>query len=213
MLGELNSHNALVFRIVHIDNVPWILDHGVHCRNSETVDPNFVQIGNADLIDGRHHRKIKGPYGGTLSDYVSFYFTPLSPMFLNIKTGWQGIRQRSNQEIAILFTSLRKVQKLGLPFVFTDRHAYLETAQVFDDLDRLDKIDWTILQRHDFKRDPENPEKVEQYEAEALMHKHLPIEALDGIACYDTACAFKLQGHVTKRGSTTKIVVKPGWYF
>ena len=60
-------------------------------RNSDVVDPNFVQIGNASLINGRHHRIMKGPYGGTLSDYVPFYFTPLSPMFYNIKTGWQGI--------------------------------------------------------------------------------------------------------------------------
>ena len=213
MLGELNLRNAMVFRIVHVDNVPWILDHGLHCRNSKVVDPNFVQIGNSDLIDGRHHRRIRGPYGGTLSDYVPFYFTPLSPMFLNIKTGWRGVRQRSNREIAILFTSLRKVQKLGLPFIFTDRHAYLETAQAFTDLDHLDKIDWAILRRHDFKRDPENPEKVERYEAEALIHKHLPIDALDGIACFDTVCAFRLQGYVTQRNQAIKIDVAPRWYF
>jgi hypothetical protein len=151
MLSELNPQNAFVFRIVHVDNVPWILDHGLHCRNSKVLDPNFVQIGNADLINGRHFRTMKGPYGGTLSDYVPFYFTPLSPMFLNIHTGWRGIQQRNNQEIAIFFASLRKLEKLGLPFVFTDRHAYLEAAQPpFDDLHHLNKIDWDILQRRDF---------------------------------------------------------------
>jgi hypothetical protein len=144
---------------VHIANVPWILDNGLHCRNSAAADPNFVQIGNAGLIQGRHSRIIKGPHNGTLSDYVPFYFTPLSPMFYNIKTGWQGIVQRSNQEIAILVASLHDVKKAGHPFVFTDRHAYLQTAQVFDDLKDLDKIDWTILQRRDFKRDPENPKR------------------------------------------------------
>ncbi len=213
MLAELNAQNAWVFRIVHVKNVPWILDNGLHCRNSKTVDPNFVQIGNASLIDGRHYRKIRGPYGGTLSDYVPFYFTPLSPMFYNIKTGWQGIQQRSNQEIAILVSSLHSVKKAGHPFVFTDRHAYLQTAQGFDDLSHLDKIDWTILQRRDFKRDPENPEKVERYEAEALMHKRLPFEGLCEIACYDNPSAGSLQKELTKRKLTLKVSIKPDWYF
>ena len=34
MSVNLNPEKALIFRIVHKDNVPWILDHdGLHCRN------------------------------------------------------------------------------------------------------------------------------------------------------------------------------------
>ena len=91
MSKDLNPQKALIFRIVHRDNVPWILDHGLHCRNSGSADPNYVEIGNPDLISKRNHHSVPKPPGGTLSDYVPFYFTPFSPMLLNITTGWGGI--------------------------------------------------------------------------------------------------------------------------
>ena len=106
MSKDLNPDKALIFRITHRDNVPWILDNGLHSRNSGAVDPNFVQIGNPELIDKRQNREVPIPPSGTLSDYVPFYFTPFSPMMYNIKTGYGGIRTRRNDEIVIVVTSL-----------------------------------------------------------------------------------------------------------
>jgi len=124
MSKDLNPTKALIFRITHRSNVPWILDHGVHCRNSANVDPNYVNIGNVDLIQKRHYHPVRHAMGGTLSDYVPFYFTPFSPMMYNIKTGWNGIKQRQNDEIVFLVSSLFGVSDLQLPFLFTDMHAY-----------------------------------------------------------------------------------------
>lgn len=31
----LNPEKALIWRIVHRDNMPWILKHGLHCGNSD----------------------------------------------------------------------------------------------------------------------------------------------------------------------------------
>ena len=84
-MNSLNSERALIFRIAHIKNTPWILDHGLHCRNSEECDPNFVEIGNPELIVKRIHRTVPISPGGLLSDYIPFYFTPYSPMLYNIK--------------------------------------------------------------------------------------------------------------------------------
>lgn len=79
----LNREKGLIFRITHIENVPWILDHGLHCRSSTTCDPTFRQIGNQELIARRRGIRVPVEPHGVLSDYVPFYFTPLSPMQLN----------------------------------------------------------------------------------------------------------------------------------
>src|SRR6266536_807819 len=184
-MSSLSPERALIFRITHVDNVAWILDNGIHCRNSENCDPNYHEIGNPDLIDKRSHRIVPIEPGGTLSDYVPFYFTPYSPMLLNIKTGYGGMKQTPMSEIAILVSSLHSVAKLGKRFVFTDRHAYLATAEYYQDIADLKKIDWKILQTRDFKKDPDKPEKFERYQAEALIHRGLGVNALAGIACRD----------------------------
>ncbi len=177
-LKSLNAEKASIFRITHRDNVPWILDHGLQCRNSTIRDPNYIEIGNPDLIQKRTDRALPIAPNGTLSDYVPFYFTPFSPMMFNIHTGFGGLTKRSNDDIVIFKTSLRKLEANGVIFLFSDRHAFLMTAQFSANLADLDRIDWTILQNRSFNRDPEDPGKVERYQAEALVHEHLPLDHL-----------------------------------
>ena len=110
--------------------------------------------------------RLPPPGIGVLSDYVPFYFTPLSPMMLNIKTGYNGITQRANDEIAVLVSSFEKLQERDVRFVFSDRHALLQAANFFDGVESLDRIDWRILQNRDFRRDPDDPEKMGRYMAE-----------------------------------------------
>jgi hypothetical protein len=77
-----------VYRIVHIDNVKYLLTHGIFNRVHANADPDYINIGDSDLISKRHDYPVGvNPPGGALGDYVPFYFGRLSPMLLNIKTG------------------------------------------------------------------------------------------------------------------------------
>lgn len=212
-MDALSPAKGLIFRIVHRDNVPWIMKNGLHCRSSSASDPKFVDIGNTELIEKRRDRIVPCSPGGSLSDYVPFYFTPFSPMMLNIKTGWGGITKRSNEEIVIFVSSLFQLQKCGIPFVFTDRHAYLQLAQFYSDIERLDQIDWDLLKRRDFKTDPEDPSKLERYQAEALVHKVLPCTALLGIVCCNDSGASTVAALAAREGLHLKILARSGWYF
>lgn len=209
----LNPTRALVFRITHIDNIPWILDNGLHCRSSALLAPRYVEIGNPDLIEKRTDRVVPVSPGGTLSDYIPFYFTPWSPMLYNIKTGRIGARQTPVAQIVFLVSSIGKMPELGVPFVMTDRHAFLETAAFAGGSEGLDRIDWKILQARDFKRSEEDPGKMERYQAEALVHRHLPVPALLGLACHDAESETNLKSELTRRGLSLTLAIRPDWYF
>jgi ssDNA thymidine ADP-ribosyltransferase DarT-like protein len=213
-MSNLNPEKALIFRITHIANVPWILSNGLHCSNGPIADPNYVQIGNSDIIARRNARPVPVPPGGMLSDYVPFYFTPYSPMLLNIKTGYNGVTRRTVDEIVILVSSLRELHKQGIQFVFTDRHAYLQTAEFHNCLDRLDCIDWPRLQARDFRRDPDDPGKVERYQAEALIYWHVPMTAILGIICfcYRQEQQKKIETDCGNLNLATNVFCRPGWY-
>lgn len=209
---NLNPEKALIWRIVHRDNLPWILDNGLHCANSGVLSLNYVNIGNADLIDKRRHRTVPIAPGGTLADYVPFYFTPFSVMMKNIHSGW-GVQQRRNEEIVILVSSMHHVKSLGLPFVFTNAHAYPDWADYYSDLAQLGEIDWGLLQRRDFKRDPDDPQKMERYQAEALVFQHLPIQGILGVVCYTEKLQQEIEQQTLSRGLKLSVYARTGWYF
>lgn len=212
--NSLNPQKALIWRIVHRDNIPWILEHGLHCSSDgRHAAPSWVGIGNPELIDKRSQRSIPCPPGGYLNDYVPFYFTPFSPMLYNIHTGRGGIQRRTNDEIVILVSSLHRLHELSVPFLFTDSHAYYQWANFYSDLSHLDKINWTILQAKDFRRDPDDPGKFEQYQAEALIHRHLPVSALLGIVCYTDSIKQTIELQLRTQHLSLPVHSRTHWYF
>ena len=213
MLRGLTSKKALIFRITHINNVPWLLRNGLHCKNSQTLDPDFISIGNQEIIDRRRSRTVPIAPGGTLADYIPFYFTPKSMMMYNIKTGYGGLAPRMNSEIVILVSSLHGLAKKGVPAIYTDRHALLKTANFFSSLDDVDNVDWGLLQRCDFRRDNNDPGKTDRYQAEALVLHRMPVESLVGIACHGQAEQNLIERNSKEAGVGLKVTAQPGWYF
>lgn len=212
MALQLTKENALIFRITHVDNLPWILENGLHARNSGQFVPNYRNIGSPDLISRRSARIVPVPPGGVLDDYIPFYFTPYSIMFYNIHTG-HAVKHVPNEEIVFLVANLKQLAQRTAKFVFTNQHAYPAIAEYYIHLDRLDQIDWKILQDRNFKNDPEDPGKKERYQAEALIWKHLPLDWLLGVCCYSTKVEQQIQRQVEALKLNLKVAAQPLWYF
>lgn len=204
---------TIIYRITHYRNVPWILDHGVHCRTSPEQDPNFINIGNKDLIDRRASRSVLIPPGGCLNDYVPFYFTPHSIMLYNIHTGRvEGVAVKQ-EDIVIIVSSLEKLIECKLPFVYTDGHAFPWNTEYYDDVSSLERLDWSTILSGDFKKRLDDPDRQRRYQAECLVYHHLPLEAVLGVVCKEQSYVDSLQQEVTKRGSSVKITKRTQWYY
>ena len=74
-------------------------------------------------------------------------------------------------------------------------------------------MDWPLLQARDFKRDPDDPGKIGRYQAEALVHRHCPVQGLSGIVCYAEGVKMEVEQALEARGLHLQVVARMGWYF
>lgn len=211
--GPRASRRVLIYRLTHIANVPWILNNGLHALSTGVRDPDFVPIGNPDLIVKRQYRPVGTGPGGTLDDYVPFYFGTHSAMLYNIQTGRVAGVDATQRDLVHLVSSIEQVQNAGVPFVFTDRHAYVANAEFFISVEDLNLLDWDLIRSRDFRRDPNRPDKLERRAAEFLVHQHLPVTGLLGMACYDEATCARIRAEVVQRGLDLHVEVRRTWYF
>ena len=84
-LPTLSPEEALIFRITHRDNLPWILHHGLFAKSSQVLDPNFRKIGDLDLIDKRSRHPVPAGPRGTLGGYIPVSYTHLLQRALGLK--------------------------------------------------------------------------------------------------------------------------------
>ena len=121
-------------------------------------------------------------------------------MLYVIENGYCGVEKFTSSELVIFITSLHRLVEQNVPFAFTNGHAYPTETEFYQDLTYLDKIDWELLKAGDFRPDAEDPSKKTRYQAEALVHRHLPITALLGVACHSVNVESHLRKCATKRG-------------
>ena len=131
-------------------------------------------------------------------------------MLYNIKTGYNGFPRKPMEDIIILISSLHKLKADEITFVFSDRHAYLKTALFSTDLKDLDRIIWPTLQARNFRKD--DVDRFEKYQAEALIHKRVPLAALKGIVCYNDSVRADMQKAADAAGAVVKVISQPNWY-
>ena len=202
-----------LFRITHINNLPFILKRGLHCAESHIQDPEFVPIGYPSLIEYRKDRQVPIPPGGKLSAYVPFYFWYRSPMLYVIYKGNDSeVIFTPQEEIIYLVSSIDMLSTSKCNYVFTDRHAKLDYANFYRKHEDLDKLNWEMIKTEQWGR-KFGSEIMEKKQAECLVYQYVPIHAIIGIAVYNESAQQRVTQTLNHFGYSIPVKIKPIFYF
>lgn len=197
------------FRLTHIDNIPYIKQCGLVRADSFMRDPNYVSIGDSQVIGIRASRDVKGYH---LSEYIPFYLGPRSPMLYVIQHGYNGVARVEAENIVYCVIRLDDLINSDIDCMFTDGHA-LSAFTSFYQKNKLLLIDevvnyddvyssqWDLENDLDLKR---------RKEAELLVKSDLGPQYIRGFVVYNEKAKQRL---VNMGIAMEKIVVAPGYYF
>ncbi|MFZ4634978.1 MAG: type II toxin-antitoxin system toxin DNA ADP-ribosyl transferase DarT [Saprospiraceae bacterium] len=207
-MADLNKTG--IFRMMHIDNIPHVLQNGITHASSPNANAAYVPIGDGSLISSRSQFKI--PNGKRLGAYIPFYFGVRMPMLYVIQKGFNMVPSVPPEKIVYCVSTVQKMVDHQLPFVFTNGHAVDSFTDFFEEKDvkNIDKlIDKDAIDAKYWKQDNDNDLKRRK-EAEFLVESDIPPEAIVCWIVYNRATKTDL---IHKGVPANLIRVKPDCYF
>ena len=202
---------------MHIDNLDVILRRGgLHAPNFTPTDAlEYRTIHNSDI---QYHRRITtipcGP-GGSIHDYVSFYFGPLSPMLLQLHTGRVAGYNETQEPIIYLVSTVQTVEESGAQFVFSDGHGIAGFTRWFSNPDDLDKVDWSMVHERYWSDNIDDMDRQRRKQAEFLIHKFCSWNIINEIGVINTDMQARARAifQENKNVSQPAIRVRRSWYY
>lgn len=154
-----------------------------------------------------------GP-GGTVGEYVPFYFAPRSPMLFRIQRG--GVEGVSSDPARLVYvvSSAEAVVEAGHACVFTDGNAAAAFTEFHDDADQLgDVVDWRLMKATQWANTTDDPDRRRRRGAEFLVHEALPFELVHELGVYDAAARSAVFAAAADAGWDVAVRIRANWYF
>jgi ssDNA thymidine ADP-ribosyltransferase, DarT len=207
--GELAAYH-----ITHVDNLASIVACGeLSCdRRCAAAERNPIGIAHTDLKEKRARKAVAVAAGGTLADYVPFYYAPRSPMLYSIATGWVAEYGGSQEEILHLVCSVDELAK-SRRFVITDRHPITPLAEQSDDLDALDELDWGLMRAQYWSDTDEDGERKFRRQAEFLVYRSVPVTSIRLVGAMTRETASRAAESLSTLPDPPPVIVRRNWYY
>jgi ssDNA thymidine ADP-ribosyltransferase, DarT len=206
-----------LFRLVHVETLPTLLVRGVLHSPTSTPDDGlpYRAIHNTEVQASRRLRAVVCGPGGTVHDYVPFYFGPLSPMLLNLKTNRVAGYTEGQAPLIYLVSSCQAVAAGGCPFVFTDGHGLATFTKWFDDLSQLGAVDWPLVRERYWGDKPEDNDRMRRKQAEFLVWQSLDWSFVTRICVLNPAMKERVEGILRLYPARKQVPVEvtPGLYY
>ena len=190
--------NIYLYRMVHIDNIPYILKNGITHRNSKNADSNYIQIGDANLIDFRSKISVNVESGEkiVLGDFIPFYFGVRMPMLYVVQLGGNFVSEAFRaSNIVYVVVKLNSLLSAGLTFYFSDGHGtdHLTTFYNSSKIDLLPSIiDWNAVTALKWGGEDVETDIRRRKQAEFLVGNDIPFDLIFGFVCCDETSKDKL---------------------
>ena len=204
--------NVSVYHITHIENLSGIVEDGVLRCDAEQRrrGVKHQNVGYTHIKERRLKHLVKVANGGTLGEYVPFYFCSRSVMLYVLSKGHETYKG-GQESIIHLVSSVATIAKDNKPCFFTDRHADLEYARQFDDLRLLEKnVDFSIMKKG-FWADCQDSKEKRQ--AEFLVHDVCPWWVIEEIGVYNIDMKSKVEEALQKASHKPRVYVRKKWYY
>jgi hypothetical protein len=206
-----------IFRFVHLDNLDTLMRRGaLHTPNQVPADGLPYRFCHNPVVQGARPAVTVtvGP-GGTIHDYVPFYFGYLSPMMLQLKTGQVASYDEGQEPLIYLVSSAQAVAGAGMGFVFTDGHGLALFTDWFDSLQRLDSVDWEMVYQRYWSDNVNDMDRQRRKQAEFLVHQLCPWSLIREIAVANARMRDRVEAIQTMFPVPQRKMVKiePSWYY
>jgi hypothetical protein len=200
-----------IYHITPVNNLPGIIARGGLICDRQAQNLKLVNIGHNNIKERRLRKPVPVGPGGTVGDYVPFYFAPLSPMLFAIFKNRVAGYTAGQQPVIYLCSSTEDVQAANCQWAFTEGHAVMDFTDFYDDFKDLGRIDWPLMQaRYWFDTDTD-PDRCRRRQAEFLVHQFFPWNLVKKIVAYDAANA-KVVGGILN-GPFPPVEIRRGWYY
>ena len=206
-----------ILRFTHVDNLDTIIRRGgLHAPNHVPDDGlTYRFCHNAEVQSARAEVPVHLGPGGTIHDYVPFYFGYLSPMMLNLKTGRVEGYNEGQEPLIYLVSSAQAIEESGIKFVYSDGHGLATFTEWFDDLDKLDAVDWTVVNLRYWTDNINDMDRQRKKQAEFLVHQCCPWSLIQEIVVIDSTMQQRVESILAAFPKEQRKVVRTdqNWYY
>lgn len=208
--------NTYLFRIIHIDNLDYILRVGnLTNKFSEDANPDYVGIGESDLIGKREDQTIITADVGNeyipSNDYLPFYFYWQSVMLYRIQHGF-GVPKQPAKDIIYLVYKLDEIID-QIEYIYTDGHGYSFLTTWYEKIESLSQLDPVDIRRARWENTANDPDIKRRKQAEFWIKQPLALDLITGIATYDDATNTKVKVMCEYYHREIVVKTKPKYYY
>jgi hypothetical protein len=202
----------VIYHFTDVANLASILNAD-ELRCHSTADC-AVDVADATIKSRRMSKRVPCGPGGTVGDYVPFYFAPRSPMLFRIQRG--GVEGVSTDPARLVYvvSSTEAVVEAKCAYAFTDGNASAAFTEFHDDIDLLgDVVDWPLMNATMWANTPEDPDRRRRRGAEFLVHRALPFELVNELGVYDAEARSAVAAAATAADWEVDVRIRRDWYF